>query len=68
MDWIVVADSARARIFEAHKKSRAVSEIAGLINPNSRLPERELVSDRGGAYVRSRWARSPRTFKARVAT
>jgi protein required for attachment to host cells len=46
--WIVVADSARARIFDAESKTCECTEIAGLVHPESRSHERDLVSDRGG--------------------
>ena len=46
--WIVVADAARARIFDADAEARAVSEVAALVHPESRAHDRELESDRGG--------------------
>lgn len=47
--WIVVASKARARIFSAGPvKSMPLSEIYVLVDPNSRLHERAVVSDRPG--------------------
>ncbi len=46
--WIVIADSARVRIFDADSLTRECTEIAALIHPESRAHERDLVSDRGG--------------------
>ena len=52
--WIVVADSARARIFEADSHSGSCSEVADLTHPASRAHERDLASDRPGrAFDRS---------------
>ncbi|MGK5594628.1 MAG: host attachment protein [Parachlamydiaceae bacterium] len=50
--WIVVADEAYARIFklEAPKK---LEELTTLIHPESRLHEREMVSDRPGRTFES---------------
>jgi protein required for attachment to host cells len=45
--WIIVANSAFARIFEATKKND-LHEILHLSHPESRLKVSELVSDRQG--------------------
>ena len=46
--WVVVTDSALARIYDADPKTREVSEIAALIHTEGRDHERDLSSDRGG--------------------
>ncbi|MCG6967860.1 MAG: host attachment protein [Chromatiaceae bacterium] len=46
--WVVVADASRARIFTASKPADALTEIETLSNPEGRLHEGDLVSDRGG--------------------
>ncbi|MCB1724086.1 MAG: host attachment protein [Gammaproteobacteria bacterium] len=46
--WIVVADACRARIFSADKPSGPLCELETLSNPQARLHEGDLVSDRGG--------------------
>jgi len=46
--WVVVADASRARIFSCDKPAGALNEIETLSNPEARLHEGDLVSDRGG--------------------
>lgn len=46
--WVVVADASRARIFTADKPADSLTEIETLSNPEARLHEGDLVSDRGG--------------------
>ena len=46
--WIVVADSARVRIFEADSRTRKCTEFAGLVHPESRLHGRDLTSSPDG--------------------
>jgi len=46
--WVVVADSARARIFEVVRKTREIEEIVSLVHPESRASDRDLNTDRGG--------------------
>ena len=46
--WVVVADAGRARIFAADKPVGDLAELEALSNPEARLHEGELVSDRGG--------------------
>ena len=43
--WIVVADSARARIFTLSGIGGTLLEVADLAHPESRLHDRELSSD-----------------------
>ena len=45
---VVVADSGRARVFTADSPAGPLNEIETLNNPEGRLHEGDLVSDRGG--------------------
>ncbi|WKE67006.1 host attachment protein [Gallaecimonas kandeliae] len=49
--WVVVADSATARIFDVSDKGE-LQELETLAHPSSRLREKEISSDRSG-MVRS---------------
>lgn len=46
--WIVVADSARVRIFDADTQTHELSEITELVHPESRARSHELGSGRPG--------------------
>jgi hypothetical protein len=46
--WIVVADSARARIFKPVRQGRALEQVDELLHPASRSHERQLTTDRPG--------------------
>lgn len=46
--WIVVADACRARFFSAELPGSPLSEMETLSNPEARLHEGDLVSDRNG--------------------
>jgi protein required for attachment to host cells len=46
--WIVVADACRARFFSADKPAGPLQEIETLSNPQARLHEGDLVSDKSG--------------------
>jgi protein required for attachment to host cells len=46
--WIIVADSARARIFTLSGIGGKLQEITDLAHPESRLHDRELTSDLPG--------------------
>jgi protein required for attachment to host cells len=46
--WILVADACRARFFAAEDPAAPLHEIETLSNPEARLHEGDLVSDRGG--------------------
>ena len=46
--WILVADSSRARIFEAKNAIGPLTEIEDLMNPESRMHEQNLTSDLPG--------------------
>ena len=44
--WVVVADTSRARIFQADKPVGPLSEVDTLVHTESRLHEQELTTDR----------------------
>jgi protein required for attachment to host cells len=46
--WIVVADSGRARIFFRARRDGALEELEDLANPEALMRPRELTSDRAG--------------------
>lgn len=46
--WVVAADSSRARIFSTTKPAAALDEVQTLTNPQARLHEGDLLTDRGG--------------------
>ncbi|HEY9201257.1 MAG TPA: host attachment protein [Gammaproteobacteria bacterium] len=46
--WVLVADSARARLFHADGSAGALQEQTDLLMPGSRLKESDLVGDRAG--------------------
>ena len=46
--WILVADSAHARIFNAETAKSALSEVESMIHPEAQQHERELTSDLPG--------------------
>ena len=46
--WIVVADSARARILSAANPSSALTPVAQLVSPAARLHDGDLTSDKAG--------------------
>ncbi len=48
LDWIVVANSARARVFERDGENQALREIADHVHPASRQKAAELGGDRPG--------------------
>ncbi len=52
--WVVVADSAKARIFSRNKKFSPLEELETLVHPESRLHRQDLVSDRPGQVQESR--------------
>jgi protein required for attachment to host cells len=49
--WILAADASRARFFTADKPAGALNEVETLSNPEARLHEGDLVSDRGGRGI-----------------
>ena len=46
--WVVVADSARARIFSLEYASGPLQSVEDLVSPEARLKEQDLSSDRPG--------------------
>ena len=44
--WVLVADSARARVFEVTREDPTLREIAVFTNPEGRIAPRELRHDR----------------------
>jgi protein required for attachment to host cells len=48
--WIVVAESARARIFEIPGAKRPMHEVQDFLNPEGRAQHRELVTDGHGRF------------------
>ena len=46
--WVLVADNCRARIFSVDKPSSPLTEIRDLTNPEARLHEGDLVTDKSG--------------------
>ncbi len=46
--WILVADSSRAKLFNADKALAPLQEIASFSHPESRAKTQDLISDRQG--------------------
>jgi protein required for attachment to host cells len=70
--WIVVADSARARILSAVNPSSALRPVEQLVSPASRMHDRDLTSDKPGRALdgtgKGRHATSsPKTAKEQIA-
>src|SRR5690606_22343374 len=49
--WVVVADSGRARLFRAENITSPLQEARDLVNPDSRLAQRELLTDGPGRAI-----------------
>lgn len=49
--WFLVADAARARIFETTGKDVALTEVMDFMEPNARISETELASDEPGRHA-----------------
>ncbi|AWL13137.1 hypothetical protein HMF8227_02685 [Saliniradius amylolyticus] len=47
--WVVAADASRARIFSRERPGDELIELEAMTNPEARLSEQGLVTDRGGA-------------------
>jgi protein required for attachment to host cells len=56
--WVVVADSARARFFSRLGSEGQLQELADLTNPESRTLPRDLTSDKAGRSFSSAGAGS----------
>ncbi|MBV8157296.1 MAG: host attachment protein [Dyella sp.] len=63
--WIVVANRAAARLFQASQPTGPLEELDAFIHPEGRLQEHDLVSDRPGRsfdrYGAGRHAEDPDT-------
>jgi protein required for attachment to host cells len=46
--WVLAADNSRARFFTAEKAASPLQEIRDLVDPQARLHEGDLVTDREG--------------------
>jgi protein required for attachment to host cells len=46
--WYVIADGARARIFEAKRRGDDICELEAYVNPKGRLVNRDIDTDRPG--------------------
>ena len=46
--WVLVADASRARLFSASKPASPLQELEDLANPEGRLHEGDLVTDKDG--------------------
>jgi protein required for attachment to host cells len=44
--WILVADGARARLFESEAFNKALNEVACFTNPDGRAPGRDATTER----------------------
>ena len=67
--WVVVVEGSRARIFELTGPAIPMREIADLLNPEMRMAEHEIGSDKPGRTFdssgRGRHAKQPRTDPSR---
>lgn len=52
--WILVADSSRAKIYEADLTLENVAEVHDMVHSEARLQARELISDLPGRNVSAR--------------
>lgn len=59
--WIVVAESAQARIFEASNRVSPLKEVASLIHPLSRAKTHDIVTDKPG-HTKDRYGSAQRTM------
>jgi len=53
LDWVLVANAARARCFERDPENGALRELDSFVHPASRLKGRDLADDRGGQVRKS---------------
>ena len=67
--WVVVVEAGRARIFEMQGLDHPMREIEDLVNPEMRVPEHEIGTDRPGRTFdskgRGRHAMEPATDPSR---
>ena len=52
LDWVVVANAARARCFARDADNGAMRELLSVVHPSSRLPAQDLARDRGGKAMK----------------
>ena len=62
--WVLVADSARARLFTWTAPRGPLEELEDAVNPEGRLKESELASDRPGVTFASRGHQSGHRMQA----
>lgn len=53
LDWVLVANAARARCFVRDADNDAMRELQSFVHPASRLPAQDLAHDRGGKAMKS---------------
>lgn len=53
LEWVVVANAARARCFARDPENQAMKELSAFIHPESRQKGSELADDRGGLVHKS---------------
>jgi protein required for attachment to host cells len=53
LDWVLVANAARARCFARDPDNNAMKELASFVHPASRLKGSSLGADRGGQVRKS---------------
>lgn len=46
--WMLVASDARARLFEVASRNATLNEVLDLVNPEHRLPGKDLKTDKPG--------------------
>lgn len=65
-NWILAADSSRARVFEAGLADGQINEILDFGNPQARARNRDLRTDSYGRFHASMQLRSGRTASPQV--
>lgn len=66
VNWVLVADASRARIFESQVLGKGLREIEDHVNPTGRAHSRDLLADAGGhtyanAGARQGYSSQPRS-------
>ncbi|HEX6930326.1 MAG TPA: host attachment protein, partial [Gammaproteobacteria bacterium] len=51
--WVIAADNARARLFQAEHITGPITEVRDIVNPEARLQDRELLADASGRSASS---------------
>lgn len=51
--WVLISDAARARIFESAERGQVFNLVKSFDHPESRAPNRDLVTDRPGRVQQS---------------